>query len=125
MYSDAYPDYLRMTALNLPAALLVLGALFSVDDITGGRGPTLAHQNAPVCSLGSMGLSWLGWCIVGLVHRWGCQSLARRGLRVQHRAAQHGTSLCCSRNQLRLLPVPCCRCCCHSRDNHHPAQALR
>jgi hypothetical protein len=35
MYSDAYPDYLRMTALNLPAALLCLGALFSVDDITG------------------------------------------------------------------------------------------
>jgi hypothetical protein len=35
MYSDAYPDYLRMTALNLPAALLVLGVLFSIDDITG------------------------------------------------------------------------------------------
>jgi hypothetical protein len=35
MYSDAYPDYLRMTALNLPAALLVLGFLFSLDDLTG------------------------------------------------------------------------------------------
>jgi len=35
MYSDATPDYLRMTALNLPAALLVLGFLFSIDDITG------------------------------------------------------------------------------------------
>jgi hypothetical protein len=35
MYSDAYPDYLRMTALNVPAALLVLGVLFSIDDITG------------------------------------------------------------------------------------------
>jgi hypothetical protein len=35
MYSDAYPDYLRMTALNLPAALLVLGFLFSIDDLTG------------------------------------------------------------------------------------------
>jgi hypothetical protein len=36
MYSDATPDYLRMTALNVPAALLVLGFLFSIDDITGG-----------------------------------------------------------------------------------------
>jgi hypothetical protein len=35
MYSDAYPDYLRMTALNVPAALLCLGFLFSIDDITG------------------------------------------------------------------------------------------
>jgi hypothetical protein len=37
MYSDAYPDYLRMTALNLPAALLVLGFLFSLDDLTGAH----------------------------------------------------------------------------------------
>jgi hypothetical protein len=37
MYSDAYPDYLRMTALNLPAALLVLGFLFSLDDLTGAQ----------------------------------------------------------------------------------------
>ena len=35
MYSDAIPDYLRLTALNLPAALLVLGAIFSIDDLTG------------------------------------------------------------------------------------------
>lgn len=35
MYSDAAPDYLRMTALNVPAALLVLGLVFSVDDLTG------------------------------------------------------------------------------------------
>lgn len=35
MYADASPDYLRMTALNIPAALLVLGLVFSVDDITG------------------------------------------------------------------------------------------
>lgn len=40
MYSDAYPDYLRMTALNVPAALLVLGFLFSIDDITGGWAST-------------------------------------------------------------------------------------
>jgi hypothetical protein len=35
VYSDASPDYLKLTALNIPAALLVLGAVFSVDDITG------------------------------------------------------------------------------------------
>jgi uncharacterized short protein YbdD (DUF466 family) len=35
MYADAVPDYLRMTALNAPAALLVLGLVFSIDDLTG------------------------------------------------------------------------------------------
>lgn len=35
MYADALPDYLRMTALNIPAALLVLGVVFSIDDLTG------------------------------------------------------------------------------------------
>ncbi len=35
MYSDAVPDYLRMLALNVPAALLVLGFVFAIDDITG------------------------------------------------------------------------------------------
>eukprot|EP00877_Chromochloris_zofingiensis_P012845 jgi/Chrzof1/7814/Cz02g37160.t1 len=35
MYSDATPDYLKMTLLNIPAALLVLGIVFSIDDITG------------------------------------------------------------------------------------------
>jgi hypothetical protein len=35
MYSDAKPDYLKLTLLNVPAALLVLGAIFAVDDITG------------------------------------------------------------------------------------------
>ncbi|KAI8463884.1 MAG: hypothetical protein J3K34DRAFT_388819 [Monoraphidium minutum] len=35
MYADASPDYLRMTALNIPAALLVLGLVFSIDDLTG------------------------------------------------------------------------------------------
>mmetsp|Transcript_27403 Transcript_27403/g.70603 ORF Transcript_27403/g.70603 Transcript_27403/m.70603 type:complete len:341 (-) Transcript_27403:484-1506(-) len=35
MYSDAVPDYLRMVALNVPAALLVLGFVFAIDDITG------------------------------------------------------------------------------------------
>lgn len=35
MYSNADPDYLRMTAINIPAALVVLGGVFSVDDLTG------------------------------------------------------------------------------------------
>ena len=35
LYSDAAPDYLLMTALNLPATLLTLAALFSIDDLTG------------------------------------------------------------------------------------------
>jgi hypothetical protein len=35
MYADASPDYFRMTALNAPAALLVLGLFFSIDDLTG------------------------------------------------------------------------------------------
>jgi len=35
MYADAAPDYFTMTALNLPAILLTLVALFSVDDLTG------------------------------------------------------------------------------------------
>ncbi|PSC69824.1 PGR5 1A [Micractinium conductrix] len=35
MYSTATVDYIKLLALNVPAALLVLGALFSVDDITG------------------------------------------------------------------------------------------
>lgn len=47
MYSDAVPDYLRMTALNLPAALLVLGALFSIDDITGFEVTSLIELPPP------------------------------------------------------------------------------
>lgn len=35
MYSDCTPDYLRMVALNVPAALLVLGFVFGIDDVTG------------------------------------------------------------------------------------------
>lgn len=35
MYADCSPDYLRMLALNVPATLLVLGALFAIDDLTG------------------------------------------------------------------------------------------
>ncbi|KAF6264208.1 hypothetical protein COO60DRAFT_1281924 [Scenedesmus sp. NREL 46B-D3] len=47
MYSDAYPDYLRMTALNLPAALLVLGFLFSLDDLTGFEVTSLLELPPP------------------------------------------------------------------------------
>lgn len=35
LYSDAQTDVLRMTALNVPAVLLVLGIVFAVDDLTG------------------------------------------------------------------------------------------
>ncbi|CAL8460669.1 g199 [Coccomyxa elongata] len=35
IYSDATPDYLKMTLLNLPAAVLTLVVLFSIDDLTG------------------------------------------------------------------------------------------
>jgi hypothetical protein len=35
MYSDAKVDYARMVALNIPAALLVLLGVFSIDDLTG------------------------------------------------------------------------------------------
>lgn len=35
MYSDATADYARMTLLNIPATLIVLGVLFSLDDLTG------------------------------------------------------------------------------------------
>lgn len=35
MYADATPDYLLMTALNLPAAVGTLAGLFSIDDLTG------------------------------------------------------------------------------------------
>eukprot|EP00891_Asterochloris_glomerata_P000499 jgi/Astpho2/499/Aster-03540 len=35
MYSDASPDYIKMTALNIPAAVGVLLALFLLDDFTG------------------------------------------------------------------------------------------
>lgn len=35
MYADAEPDYFRMTALNLPGVLFVLGLVFAVDYSTG------------------------------------------------------------------------------------------
>ncbi|KAG1671002.1 hypothetical protein FOA52_014244 [Chlamydomonas sp. UWO 241] len=35
LYSDAQFDAIRMTLLNLPAVLLVLGFVFAIDDVTG------------------------------------------------------------------------------------------
>jgi len=35
VFSDSRVDYLRMTALNLPAALVSLGLVFFLDDLTG------------------------------------------------------------------------------------------
>ncbi|KAG2491953.1 hypothetical protein HYH03_009685 [Edaphochlamys debaryana] len=35
MYADAEPDYLRMTALNLPGVMFVLGIVFAVDYASG------------------------------------------------------------------------------------------
>ncbi|KAL0017971.1 hypothetical protein WJX77_003319 [Trebouxia sp. C0004] len=47
MYSDCTPDYLKMTALNIPAALVTLLALFSVDDITGFQITNLVELPEP------------------------------------------------------------------------------
>lgn len=35
VYSDAEPDYFKMTLINVPATLIVLGVIFSIDDLTG------------------------------------------------------------------------------------------
>lgn len=35
LYSDANPDYLKMTLLNLPATIGILLGLFAIDDFTG------------------------------------------------------------------------------------------
>merc|ERR1711924_552739 len=35
VYSDLSVDYLKLTAINLPAALLILGGFFVLDDVTG------------------------------------------------------------------------------------------
>ncbi|DBB01107.1 TPA: hypothetical protein ACH3X1_000999 [Trebouxia sp. C0004] len=47
MYSDCTPDYLKMTALNIPAPLVTLLALFSVDDITGFQITNLVELPEP------------------------------------------------------------------------------
>lgn len=35
VYTNASVDYLKLVAINVPAALLVLGGVFSIDDLTG------------------------------------------------------------------------------------------
>lgn len=35
VYSTASVDYLKLVAINVPAALVVLGGVFSIDDLTG------------------------------------------------------------------------------------------
>eukprot|EP00798_Chlamydomonas_sp_ICE-L_P019317 gene19317-25969_t len=54
MYSDASPDYLKMTLLNLPAVLVVLGAIFAVDFITDFKITTALELPPPY----GVGLLW-------------------------------------------------------------------
>lgn len=56
MYSDANPDYLRMTLLNLPAAGLVLTVLFALDDLTGFEITSLLELPPPYGILALWGL---------------------------------------------------------------------
>jgi hypothetical protein len=56
MYSDASVDYLKMTLLNIPATLLLLGALFSIDDITGFEITSLIELPPPYGILALWGL---------------------------------------------------------------------
>lgn len=56
MYSDATTDILRMTALNIPAVLLVLGFVFAIDDITGFEITTLLELPPPYGVLALWGL---------------------------------------------------------------------
>ena len=48
VFANARPDYLKMTALNLPAALLTLGALFAADDLTGFEITKLVELPEPI-----------------------------------------------------------------------------
>lgn len=48
MYSDADPDYLKMTLLNLPAALIVLGSVFVADFLTDFKITTALELPLPV-----------------------------------------------------------------------------
>jgi len=56
MYSDASIDYVKMTALNIPATLLLLGALFSIDDITGFEITEIIELPPPIGILALWGL---------------------------------------------------------------------
>ncbi len=48
MYGDLKTDFVRMLALNVPAVLLVLGLVFSIDDITGFEITELIELPPPV-----------------------------------------------------------------------------
>lgn len=65
--SDASVDYLKLTLINLPAALVVLGGVFSIDDLTGFEITKLVELPSP-------------W---GIVSRGG------------HASAVCSTSMCC------------------------------
>lgn len=45
--SDASVDYLKLTLINLPAALVVLGGVFSIDDLTGFEITKLVELPSP------------------------------------------------------------------------------
>ncbi|PRW05866.1 PGR5 chloroplastic [Chlorella sorokiniana] len=45
--SDASVDYLKLTLINLPAALVVLGFVFSIDDLTGFEITKLVELPSP------------------------------------------------------------------------------
>lgn len=47
MYSDCQPDYVKITALNLPNVVLVLLALFAFDDYTGFKVTQLLELPQP------------------------------------------------------------------------------
>lgn len=47
MYSDSKPDYIKMTALNIPAALGVLAVIFVIDYLTGYKITSLVELPEP------------------------------------------------------------------------------
>jgi hypothetical protein len=86
MYADATPDYLRMTALNVPAALLVLGVVFSIDDITGFEITSLIELPPPY----------------GIVALWGLL------LPVLYLLSSSITNLVLRDGLILRAPCPCC-----------------
>jgi len=47
MYSDANPDYLKMTLLNLPATMVILGLFVGADFLTGYQLSTIVQLPPP------------------------------------------------------------------------------
>lgn len=56
LYSDSRPDYLKMTALNVPAAVAVLGSLYAVDALSGYSITNLIELPAPYGIIAVWGL---------------------------------------------------------------------